>query len=126
MLGFDDIAQWRARIFSRLLSIVLVLGTIAAIPSVVVVLRHGVWTVAVMDGIALGWLFALWRLERLPYTFRVLNFLAIIYMVAIGLMLKVGPVSQNYLMAPPVMAAILLGTAPALAALAASAVILVL
>ena len=52
MLGFDDIAQWRARIFSRLLSIVLVLGTIAAIPSVVVVLRQGVWTVAAMDGAA--------------------------------------------------------------------------
>jgi diguanylate cyclase (GGDEF)-like protein/PAS domain S-box-containing protein len=125
MLGFDDIAQWRARIFSRLLSVVLVLGTIAAIPSVFVVLRHGVWTVAVMDGAALAWLFALWRLERVPYTFRVLNFLAIIYMVAICLMLKVGPVSQNYLMAPPVMAAILLGTAPGLLALAASAVILV-
>ncbi len=126
MLGFDDIAQWRARIFSRLLSIVLVLGAIAAIPSAVVVLRQGVWTVAAMDGAALAWLFVLWRLERLPYTFRVLNFLAIIYMVAIGLMMKVGPVSQNYLMAPPVMAAILLGTAPALAALAASAVILIL
>ncbi len=126
MLGFDDIAQWRARIFSRLLSIVLVLGTIAAIPSVVVVLRQGVWTVAAMDGAALGWLFALWRLKRLPYTFRVLNFLAIIYMVAICLMLKVGPVSQNYLMAPPVMAAILLGTGPALTALAASAIILIL
>jgi diguanylate cyclase (GGDEF)-like protein/PAS domain S-box-containing protein len=125
MLGFDDIAQWRARIFSRLLSIVLVLGTIAAIPSVFVVVRHGVWTVAVMDGAALAWLFALWRLERVPYTFRVLNFLAIIYMVAICLMLKVGPVSQNYLMAPPVMAAILLGTAPGMLALAASAVILV-
>ncbi|WP_322400736.1 putative bifunctional diguanylate cyclase/phosphodiesterase [Massilia luteola] len=126
MQGFDDIAQWRARIFSRLLAIVLVLGTVAAIPSVIVVLRHGVWTVAVMDGAALAWLFVLWRLERLPYTFRVLNFLAIIYMVAICLMLKVGPVSQNYLMAPPVLAAILLGTAPALAALVASAVILVL
>jgi PAS domain-containing protein len=126
MQGFDDIAQWRARIFSRLLAIVLVLGTVAAIPSVIVVLRHGVWTVAVMDGAALAWLFVLWRLERLPYTVRVLNFLAIIYMVAICLMLKVGPVSQNYLMAPPVLAAILLGTAPALAALAASAVILIL
>ena len=125
MLGFDDIAQWRARIFSRLLSVVLVLGTIAAIPSVFVVVRHGVWTVAVMDGAALAWLFALWRLERVPYTFRVLNFLAIIYMVAICLMLKVGPISQNYLMAPPVMAAILLGTAPGMLALAASAVILV-
>ena len=126
MLGFDDIAQWRARIFSRLLSIVLVLGTIAAIPSAFVVLRQGVWTVAAMDGAALGWLFVLWRLKRLPYTFRVLNFLAIIYMVAICLMLKVGPVSQNYLMAPPVMAAILLGTGPALTALAASAIILIL
>jgi diguanylate cyclase (GGDEF)-like protein/PAS domain S-box-containing protein len=125
MLGFDDIAQWRARIFSRLLSVVLVLGTIAAIPSVFVVVRHGVWTVAVMDGAALAWLFALWRLERVPYTFRVLNFLAIIYMVAICLMLKVGPISQNYLMAPAVMAAILLGTAPGMLALAASAVILV-
>ncbi|NIA52090.1 EAL domain-containing protein [Massilia sp. TW-1] len=125
MLGFDDIAQWRARIFSRLLAVVLVLGTIAAIPSVFVVVRHGVWTVAVMDGAALAWLFALWRLERVPYTFRVLNFLAIIYMVAICLMLNVGPVSQNYLMAPPVMAAMLLGTVPSLLALAASAVILV-
>jgi diguanylate cyclase (GGDEF)-like protein/PAS domain S-box-containing protein len=45
-------------------------------------------------------------------------------MVAICLMLKVGPVSQNYLIAPPVMAAILLGTWPGLAALAASGVIL--
>jgi diguanylate cyclase (GGDEF)-like protein/PAS domain S-box-containing protein len=124
MLGFDDIGQWRARIFSRLLAIVLVFGTIAAVPSVAVVLRHGVWTVAVMDGAALTWLFGLWRLQRLPYTVRVLNFLAILYMVAICLMLKVGPVSQNYLIAPPVMAAILLGTWPGLAALAASGVIL--
>jgi len=124
MLGFDDIAQWRSRIFSRLLWIVLVAGTIAAIPTAAVVLSNGVWTVAAMDGAALAWLYALWRLERLPYTFRVLNFLAILYMVAICLMVKVGPVSQNYLIAPPVMAAILLGTAPALVALAASAVIL--
>jgi diguanylate cyclase (GGDEF)-like protein/PAS domain S-box-containing protein len=126
MQGLDDIAQWRARIFSRLLSIVLVLGTVAAIPSVAVVLRQGVWTVAAMDGAALAWLFALWRLERLPYTFRVLNFMAIIYMVAVCLMLNVGPVSQNYLMAPPVMAAVLLGTRQALIALVASAVVLIL
>ncbi len=123
--GFDDIAQWRARIFSRLLAIVLVLGTVAAIPSVIVVLRQGLWAVAVTDAIALAWMFALWRLERLPYTFRVLNFFAIIYMVAICLMLKLGPVSQNYLMVPPVLAAILLGSAQALTALAISAVILI-
>jgi diguanylate cyclase (GGDEF)-like protein/PAS domain S-box-containing protein len=124
MLGFDDIAEWRARVFSRLLSIMLILGTTAAIPSVLVVARHGLWTVAVMDGIALAWLFVVCRLKRLPYTFRVLNFLAIIYTVAIGLMLKVGPVSQHYLMAPPVLAAVLLGTAPGLVAVGASAVIL--
>jgi len=125
MLGFDDIVQWRARIFSRLLAIVLVLGAIAAIPTMAVVLRNGQWKVAAMDTAALVWLFALWRLERLPYRFRVVNFIAIIYLVAICLMLEVGPVSQNYLMAPPVMAAILLGTVPALASLGFSAAILI-
>jgi diguanylate cyclase (GGDEF)-like protein/PAS domain S-box-containing protein len=125
MLGFDDIAQWRARIFSRLLAVMLVLGTIAAIPSMAVALRTGHWKIAAMDTVGLLWIFALWRMKRLPYRFRVLNFLGVLYMVAICLILEVGPISQNYLMAPPVLAAILLGTGPALAALALSAGILV-
>ncbi|HEX8787250.1 MAG TPA: diguanylate cyclase, partial [Telluria sp.] len=115
-----DIAQWRAQIFSSLLSIVLVLGTIAAVPSMAVAAWEDMWPVAAMDAIALAWIFAIQRLKRLPYTLRVLNFLAVLFAIGIGLMLTIGPAIDFYLMAPPVLAAILLGTRPALAALGAA------
>jgi len=116
-----DIAQWRAQIFSSLLSVVLVIGAIAAAPCIPLLLIQGMWPMAVLDVIALVWMFAILRLTRLSYTFRVLNFLAIGYAVGIGLLLTVGPISLNYLLAPPVMAVILLGTRPAMFALAISA-----
>jgi diguanylate cyclase (GGDEF)-like protein/PAS domain S-box-containing protein len=122
----DDIAQWRVRVFSTLLPIVLALGTTAALPSIAVALRQGMWQIALMDVLALAWIFAIWRLERVRYTVRVLNFLAVLFMVAIGLMLAVGPVSLNYLMAPPIMAMILLGTLPGVVTLALGALCIVL
>jgi diguanylate cyclase (GGDEF)-like protein/PAS domain S-box-containing protein len=117
----DNIAHWRTQIFSSLLSIVLVLGTITAIPSMVLLATEGLWPVVVMDAVALGWLAAVWWFRRVRYTIRVLNFLAIISMIGIGLMTTVGPVSQIYLFSVPLLAALLLGTAPALWALGASA-----
>jgi diguanylate cyclase (GGDEF)-like protein/PAS domain S-box-containing protein len=74
-----------------------------------------------MDTAALAWVLALWRHKRLPYTLRVVNFLAIFFLIGIGLMLNIGPVSQVYMLATPVLAAILLGVWPGLAALAISA-----
>ena len=125
MLPHNDLAQWRARVFSTLLPTVFVLGVIAAIPSTALVLHQGKWPVAVMDLLALAWLFAIWRCTRVPYTVRVLNFLAMLYLVAVGLMLAVGPVSLNYLMAPPAMAVILLGNRAAIASLAVCAACIV-
>jgi diguanylate cyclase (GGDEF)-like protein/PAS domain S-box-containing protein len=121
MVSINDIAAWRTRIFSSLLSVVLALGTIAAIPSIPMLIHQGLWPVAVMDTIALAWIFAIWRLESLPYRLRVLHFLAVLYAVAIALMLGIGPASLNYLLGPPVLAVILLGTRPAMFALALSA-----
>jgi diguanylate cyclase (GGDEF)-like protein/PAS domain S-box-containing protein len=121
MVSINDIAAWRTRIFSSLLSVVLALGTIAAIPSIPMLIHQGLWPVAVMDTVALAWIFAIWRLESLPYRLRVLHFLAVLYAVAIALMLGIGPASLNYLLGPPVLAVILLGTRPAMFALALSA-----
>jgi diguanylate cyclase (GGDEF)-like protein/PAS domain S-box-containing protein len=118
---FNDIAHWRTRVFSSLLSIVAMLGTVAALPSIALAVSEGLWRVAAMDAVALAWVLALWRLKRVPYRVRVLNFLAILYLIGIGLMLTIGPVGQIYLMAPPVLAVVFLGTWPALAALGASA-----
>ena len=121
MVSVNDIAAWRLRIFSSLLSVVLALGTVAAVPSIPLLLRQGLWPVALMDVVALAWIFAIWRLSSLPYRLRVLNFLAVLYAVAIALMLGIGPVSLNYLLGPPVMAVILLGIRPGMMALALGA-----
>src|SRR5690242_20128773 len=121
MVSVNDIAAWRVRIFSSLLSVVLGLGLVAAAPSIPMLIRQGLWPVALVDIVALGWIFAIWRFESLPYRVRVLNFLAVLYAVAIALLLGIGPVSLNYLLGPPVMAVILLGTRPGMLALALSA-----
>ena len=114
---YYDIAHWRSRVFESLLSYVVLLGTLAAVPSIGLSVSEGLWPVALMDSVALAWVAALWRLPRLSYTFRVLNFLAILYMIGIGLMLTIGPVSQIFLMALPVLGVVLLGMRPALGAL---------
>jgi diguanylate cyclase (GGDEF)-like protein/PAS domain S-box-containing protein len=114
---YYDIAHWRAKVFSSLLARVVMLGTLAAVPSIGLAISEGLWPVALMDGAALAWVIALWRLPRLDYSFRVFNFLAILYLIGIGLMLTVGPVSQIFLMALPVLGVVLLGMRPALGAL---------
>ena len=117
----DNIAHWRTQIFSSLLNIVMVLGIFTAVPSMALAASEGLWPVLVMDAVALCWLTAIWRCKRLRYKVRVRNLLAMFFMVGVGLMLAVGPVSQIYLLAVPVLAALLLGMTPALWALGASA-----
>ena len=114
----NDIAHWRAQIFARLLLVVFVLGLVTAVPSVLLALSQGLWSIAVVDTLALLWVGAILLLRRLAYTTRVIHFLVVAFMVGIALMLKVGPVSQIYLMAIPVLAALLLGWRPALWSLA--------
>jgi len=125
MLEVSDIATWRERIFSSLLSVVLVVGAIATLPVIPFLVQQGLWPVAVADSIALVWIFAIWRLDRLAYTIRVMHFLAVVYALAITLMLSVGTASMSYLLGPPVIAAILLSLRPAMLALALGAALLV-
>ena len=125
MLEVRDIASWRERIFSSLLSVVLVVGALATLPVIPFLVQQGLWPVAVADTIALAWIFAIWRLGRLSYTVRVMHFLAVVYALAITLMLSVGTASMTYLLGPPVVAAILLSLRPAMLALALGAVLLV-
>jgi diguanylate cyclase (GGDEF)-like protein/PAS domain S-box-containing protein len=117
MKQFYDLAHWRSRIFATLISTVLVLGSVAAGPSAALAVADGMWPVALMDLVALAWVFAIWWFDRLPYRVRVLHFLAMLYLVGVGLMLSIGAVSQIFLMAPPVLAVVLIGTRQAMAAL---------
>ena len=121
MAEFNDIARWRTHIFSRLLAFLASLSVVAGLPSIGMALYESLWLVAAMDTVALVWVLAIWRLQHLPYHVRVYNFLAIFFLVGIGLMLTIGPVSQIYLMAAPVLGAVLLCKRAALAILFASA-----
>ncbi|SDH16211.1 MULTISPECIES: bifunctional diguanylate cyclase/phosphodiesterase [unclassified Duganella] len=110
----NDIAHWRAQIFAKLLLVVFVLGLLTAVPSALLAASEGMWSIAVVDIVALLWIGLIWRWRSLSYTARVVNFLTVAFMVGLALLLKVGPVSQIYLLAVPVLAALLLGLRPAL------------
>jgi len=119
-----DIAHWRTHIFSRLLTIVLVLGIGTAIPSIALAFEEGLWSLIAVDLVAIGWLFGVWRMRAWCYRTRVLNFITIMFLVAAGMLVNVGPVAQIYLIAPPVFAAVLLGRRTGLGALAISGLLI--
>ena len=121
MLAHDDVAQWRARAFTSLMSVVLVLALIAAVPSAALAVYRSMPAVALMDTAALAWILAIWRMNHLAYRTRVLNFLAMLYGVGVGSMLAAGAIGLFYLLAAPALAAVLLGTRLAIAGLALSA-----
>lgn len=125
MVNVKDIAGWRERIFSSLLPIILVVGTISTLAIIPFLLEHGMWPVVLADVLALCWIFAIWRLRQLSYTARVLHFLAVVYALAITLMLSVGAASLSYLLGPPLLAAILLSLRPAMLALGLGAASLI-
>ncbi|HEX5345157.1 MAG TPA: EAL domain-containing protein [Duganella sp.] len=110
----NDLAHWRAQIFARLLLVVFLLGLATAVPSVLLAISEGLWSIAVVDSVALVWVGVIWRWRSLSYTARVVNFLVVAFVVGLALLLKVGPVSQIYLTAVPVLAALLLGLRPAM------------
>jgi diguanylate cyclase (GGDEF)-like protein/PAS domain S-box-containing protein len=114
----DNIAHWRTQIFATLLSIILALAFVTAVPSMAVLASEGRWAMFSVDAAALAWLISLWYFKSVAYLTRVLQFLAILIMVGIALMIHVGPVSQIYLFAAPMLAAVLLGTRAAMIALA--------
>ncbi|MEG1054393.1 MAG: diguanylate cyclase, partial [Janthinobacterium sp.] len=118
MAASNDLAHWRGQIFTRLLQAVLLLGVATAIPSALLAAREAIWSIVALDLLAIGWIGIIWHLRAMPYRWRVWQFLIVAYLVGVGLLLKIGPVSQIYMMLMPVLAALLLGMRPALSTLA--------
>ncbi|MGK5022904.1 putative bifunctional diguanylate cyclase/phosphodiesterase [Janthinobacterium lividum] len=118
MRASNDLEHWRGQVFHRLLQVVLLLGFVTAIPSVLLAASEAIWSIVVLDLLAIGWVGVIWHVRTLPYRWRVWQFLVIAYLLGVGLLLKIGPVSQIYMMLMPVLAALLLGMRPALSTLA--------
>ena len=79
-----DLFRWRVRAFARLMSAVLVLALVVAVPSALVAAYQGYPQVALMDTLALAWILVIWRFDRWSHTTRVVNFLAMLFFVAVG------------------------------------------
>ncbi|MCU6434761.1 EAL domain-containing protein [Undibacterium sp. Jales W-56] len=120
--GQADMQQWRAQVLSAILLTALVLGFLTAIPSITLAIRQGFWSVVAIDLVALIWVACLWCMPQWSFKFRAWNLLILLYILGIWFLIKVGPVSQIYLMAFPVMTALLIGFRPAIFGLLINAI----
>jgi len=120
----EDISSWRERVLSVILFIGLILGILVALPSILLAIGERLWAVVVVDVLALAWVGCLWRVRSIPFRTRAWNFSALLYLLGLSFLITIGPPSQIYLMAFPVMTALLLGLRPAVWALALNAVTL--
>jgi diguanylate cyclase (GGDEF)-like protein/PAS domain S-box-containing protein len=126
MTGLANIAQWRLRIFNSLMSTLRVLALVGVLPSAALAVYRGLPLVALMDAVALAWILAICRLDKLPYNVRVLNYLVMLFSAAICTMISVGTLGLMYLLAAPVLAVVLMSMRAGLVMLALCAVSMML
>ena len=120
----EDFAAWRDHVLSAVIFASMILGVLVAVPSSLLALFEGVWPIALIDVMAVVWVVTLWLKRSLTYRVRAWNLCVLLYFLGLALLVTVGGISQIYLMAFPVMAALFLGYKPALFALAVNAVTL--
>jgi len=117
--------DWRARILGSVLAVCAILGALTAVPSIALAVHQARWTIVGVDVLALAVVLALWRLKTLTYAWRAGGLVALVYLLGLWFLLELGSLaSQTYLMAFPILAALLLGMRTALAALALNALTL--
>lgn len=112
--------HWREQVLSVILLLVLVLGVIAAIPSIALAAQEGLWSIVVVDILALTWVTIIWRLPFLHFQHRAFNFLLFVYALGLWFLVKVGYTGMIYLLVFPVMTALLLNLRLALFAVVIS------
>lgn len=112
-----DPLSWRERVLFALLAMSLILGTVSGVPSMMIAYRDGMYLTIAVDLIALAACWVLTLHPRIPFAWRAGLFLGIAYAVGVYFLYAVGLVSQIYLMAVPILTALLLGLRPAIGAL---------
>ncbi len=114
--------HWREQVLSVILLIILTLGIVAAIPSIALAAKEGLWSIVVVDVLALSWVAVIWRLPFLKFQHRAFNFLLFVYALGLWFLVKVGYTGMIYLLVFPVMSALLLNLRMALYAVALSGI----
>ncbi len=100
---------WRSRLLSLLLRLTLVAGLVVYLPSLYAVLSAGLPGIAIADTFALAVLLALTLTTSLPFQWRAALYCLNIYVLAVALLIWVGPISQIYLFGVTTATTVLLG-----------------
>ncbi len=104
-----DPDRWQMSLFALILRGSVVLGALVYLPSVYASVQYRLYGLAVIDTVALVTLIGLYLFDRLPFPWRAATFCLILYGLAVGLLISVGPISQIYLFAFSILTALLLG-----------------
>lgn len=111
-----DPEKWQTTLLTAILRVSAFLGLLVYIPSMAVALRAGLAGVAVLDTLTIAIVIALYFCERLPFVWRATLYCSVCYVLAVGLMISIGSISQIYLFGFSILATILLGLRAGIAA----------
>ncbi|MBA3646341.1 MAG: PAS domain-containing protein, partial [Gemmatimonadaceae bacterium] len=116
--------HWRRRILGSLLPVVLALATFTLLPTIYFALVRGPRFITLVDVTSVACLALITFDKRLSYNARAALLIALSYLIGVVLLLWIGVVSQIYLLAFPILAALFLGLRPAILALILNALTL--
>ncbi|WP_246032158.1 sensor histidine kinase [Leptospira fluminis] len=110
---------WRELVLSSLILAMTVLGSLAYLPSVLLALREKIFSVAIIDTLALVLVFVLFFGKKLPFSLRSSGVLVLNYFLGTSLLVILGPAGGGmiWLFPFPVFTGILFGIVPCLWAL---------
>ena len=117
-----DAENWREGILTLVLKIGAGLGLLVYIPSMYLAVRAGLTGIAIIDTIAMVAVITLYLSKTLPTRTRAVVFCLVCYALGAGLLHWVGAISQIYLLAASILAALLLGIRAGLVAVAVTTV----
>ena len=115
--GDQDLQGWRHRLLDGLCAVAFWLGLLVMLPSMWGGARQGHWVLVATDVVALAGMGVLNYRRDLPYRLRALAILGISYLIAVVLLFSLGPLTQIYLLAVPVLCTVLIGSMAAMLAL---------
>lgn len=116
----DNLPAWRAQLLDRLLLLTLIASVAPCGLVSYQALRDGSWTHALLCWCMAGLLAALKLHTQAPHALRALGGAALLYFFGLWLLVHGAAVGMLYLLAFPVMVALILGTAPATLSLVVS------
>ncbi len=115
----ESLGDWRLSLLNGMCALACYLGLLICFPSVYISVKNQLWALVGVGALALGTLAVLHFCRGLAYRYRAAAFVGVLYILAVALLFAIGSMSQIYLLAVPVLSALLMGRRTGVLAVAA-------